>query len=225
MLTSLIFDLDGTLVDSSAGILASLAASLSASGISRTDLLDTTLIGPPLRETFRALCHNADEETLEQLCSAFKAHYDTIGFQQTHPFPGVTEMLQALVEAKIPLHIATNKRHRPTVQIIESLGWTDLFDQVLSPDSCHPSLTSKATILSRVLDQASLAASDCFYIGDRFDDYKAANEVDIPFVFAEWGFEGEEVVFGSDIFSLKTPDASHIFRFLADRSSKRPRSL
>lgn len=210
MSTTLIFDLDGTLIDSSAGILNSLAEAFSAAGLSYGNSLTPSLIGPPLQETLRILCPTASQETLDRLGSSFKAHYDTTGFKQTTPYPGVTEMLQALVDAKIPLHIATNKRHLPTLQILEALGWSGLFAHVLSPDSFSPPLASKAAILAQLLNEAKLVATDCLYIGDRLDDYKAAKKIGIPFALAVWGFEGDGAVFSPDTIRLDTPNADQL---------------
>ena len=205
-----IFDLDGTLVDSSIGILNSLAASFKMTGCKSIKPFSSELIGPPLRETLLLLSGNADAPILDQLSDNFKGYYDTAGFKQTFPFPGVEQMLLSLADAEISMHIATNNRQRPTSQIIEVLGWSALFDLVLSPDSFSPALPSKAVILTKLLVEANLDAKDCLYIGDRLDDYNAALETGIPFALAEWGFEGDDSGFPADIIRLKTPDAGHL---------------
>jgi len=209
-LQAVLFDLDGTLVDSSIGVLSSLAAAFENSGRVPTKPFSCELIGPPLRETLCLISGDSDPIILDQLAADFKAHYDTTGFQETSPFPGVGKMLQSLADAKIPLHIATNKRQRPTSQILDALGWTSLFDLVLSPDSFNPALPSKAVILTKLLVEANLDAKDCLYIGDRLDDYNAALETGIPFALAEWGFEGDDSGFPADTIRLKTPDAGHL---------------
>jgi phosphoglycolate phosphatase len=214
---SIIFDLDGTLVDSSNGVLKSLVSAFSSTKASLKLPISSSLIGPPLRETLCLICSEPDETTIEQLIISFKSHYDTLGWKNTIPYPGVSEMLQMLVEAKIPLHIATNKRKRPTLQIIEALGWSGFFDQVLSPDSCRPPLTSKAAILRQVLTETNLSATDCFYIGDRFDDEKAAKEIGMPFALAAWGFEEDNAVFHPHTIKLKRPNAHELMNFFRDR--------
>jgi phosphoglycolate phosphatase len=219
-MTAIIFDLDGTLVDSSHGILASLAAAFDSNGYRPALPLSSALIGPPLRETLRLLCSEPDDKVLEQLSISFKDHYDTIGFGLTTPFPGVAEMLQALADAETPLHIATNKRHRPALQILQALGWSGLFDQVLSPDSFSPPLPGKAAILAQLLTEKNLSATDCLYIGDRIDDYQAANEMGIPFAFAVWGFEADDAVIHLDTVRLETPNTSQIMSIFSDRPSR-----
>ena len=216
----IIFDLDGTLVDSSSGILFSLSETFNESSRILSAPLTSALIGPPLGETLRLLCPLAEEPELASLTSSFKSHYDTLGFKRTIPFPGVDEMLQSLAKAEITLHIATNKRKRPTSQIVDLMGWSSLFDLVLSPDSVDPALPSKAAILDKLLAEASLDAQDCLYIGDRLDDYNAAKEIGIPFALAEWGFEGDLSDFPPNTMRLKAPDAAQLISSNIDHDSR-----
>lgn len=221
MSLSLIFDLDGTLIDSSTGILQSLSKAFAKAGLSDVNSIEPTLIGPPLQQIIRILSPNISKETLDQVSIAFKSHYDMVGFKYTNPFPGVVEMLEALADAKIPLHIATNKRQRPTLQILEALGWSGFFNQILSPDSHTPPLPSKAAILAQLLTEASLSTTDCLYIGDRLDDYKAAKEIGIPFALAAWGFEEDDAVFSPDTIRLETPNADHLINAFLDQQHRR----
>ncbi len=214
---ALLFDLDGTLVDSSRGVLSSLSAALERSGCTPCQALTPKLIGPPLLETLQLLCPNLEAKVLEQLTTDFKDHYDSTGFQQTNQFAGVEKMLQSLAYAKIPLHIATNKRKLPTSRIVKLMGWSALFDLVISPDSVSPVLQSKTAILSTLLVEANLDAKDCLYIGDRYDDYKAAEEIGISFALAEWGFEGDVSSFPPDIIRMKNPDACQLISFAVDQ--------
>ena len=217
MFASIIFDLDGTLIDSSEGILEGLSKAFSETGVLCVKSIDSSLIGPSLQETLEFLCPSASKETLTQLFHSFKAHYDTVGWQQSSPYPGVADMLHALADAEIPLHIATNKRQHPTLQILEALDWTGLFDQVLSLDSFNPPLPSKAAILTQLLTEINLSATDCLYIGDRFDDYKAAQEIGISFALATWGFEQDKTVSRLGIMRLKTPNAHELMNTFRQR--------
>lgn len=210
MKCTIIFDLDGTLVDSSPGILASLSSAFHETGLKPSRPLTAALIGPPLRDTLVDLCECDEQAPLEQLIDSFKAHYDNIGYLQTHPFSGINDMLHALADKGIPMHIATNKRSVPTEKILRTLGWTTLFNQVLSPDSFTPSLTSKALMLAQLLCDAELNPQHCLYVGDRIDDYHAAQENSLAFGLAEWGFEGDAGVFGESVIRLRQPDLSLI---------------
>lgn len=176
--------------------------------------LTRTLIGAPLKETLFALCPNPDEALVAQLTAAFKAHYDTIGFKQTHPFPGVRAMLDVLSSRGGGIHIATNKRAQPTAQILKELGWTPLFGRVISPDSCIPHLETKAGILARLLADEGLNAGDSLYVGDRREDFLSARENGLNFALAEWGFEESETDWDPGILRLKFPDAEPLFSWV-----------
>lgn len=219
---SLIFDLHGTLIDSSIGILGSLAFAFAASGISPTSELSPSITGPPLRETLSFLSPDAEASQLDELIASFKDHCDTIGFQQVNLYPGIEHVLTSLAAENIPLHIATNKRHRPTSQIFNSLGWSPLFDLVLSPDSFNPMLPGKPAILSRLLVEANINSEDCLYIGDRLDDHNAAIETGIPFAFADWGFEVDGTDFFGDTIRLKYPDAGQLMSYIIHRACQWP---
>lgn len=218
--TIIVFDLDGTLVDSSNGILFSLSEAFNKSSCVPSAPLTSALIGPPLSETLSLLCPRVEKSELNSIASFFKSHYDTIGFRRTIPFPGVDEMLHSLVNAGITLHIATNKRIFPTSQIVNLMGWSSLFDLVLSPDSVNPALPSKAAILDKLLAEANLVPKDCLYIGDRLDDYNAALEIGIPFALAEWGFEGDGTDFPPDTMRMKSPDAGQLISSIIDRNQR-----
>ena len=205
----IIFDFDGTLVDSSEGILASLCEAFRVADIKPIRSLSSDLIGPPLRQILLSLCDSPSDSTLELLTNAFKSHYDNSGLELTHPFPGIMEMLDALNSASIPLHIATNKRHLPTKRIIENLGWSHLFNQVLSPDSFTPSLASKAQTLAQLLSDCRFNPHQCLYIGDRLDDLLAAEKNNINFALAEWGYDGDPALSGDSIIRFQQPEAIH----------------
>ena len=129
-------------------------------------------------------------------------------------------MLNSLASAGITLHIATNKRMRPASQIVDLMGWSSLFDLVLSPDSVSPVLPNKAAILKKLLTEVNLGARDCLYIGDRFDDYNAALEIGISFALAEWGFEGDDSGFPPDTIRMKSPDADQLISSFAGRDCR-----
>ena len=109
-----IFDLDGTLVDSSSGILAAYARAFTSCGLTPVMPLNARIIGPPLRNTFSQLLGTTNPNDLDRLTDKFKMFYDSEGYLETHPFAGVNAMLRDLYDAGHSMHIATNKRSLPT---------------------------------------------------------------------------------------------------------------
>lgn len=184
----IIFDLDGTLIDSSSGILAALGDAFNTRGLSLWHPLTPGIIGPPLMETLAILAGTNEPTVLLPLTEAFKNNYDEDGYRKTTVFPGVTEMLTKLHQRGYNLHIATNKRIYPTQRIISFLGWEGYFLGVYALDSFEPPLKSKTDMLSAILARHEIDPRTVFYIGDRQEDGEAALDNRIAFLLASWGF-------------------------------------
>ncbi len=151
-----LFDLDGTLIDSAPAILASFRQAFETTGVAPARSIDEDIIGPPLMEALALLCDSTDPALLERLAAAFKAGYDTSGYRATQAYAGVGEMLRELRAGGQRLSIATNKRILPTRLILDHLGWRDLFEAVYALDLFEPRLPHKAAMVGRLL--ADLAA-------------------------------------------------------------------
>jgi phosphoglycolate phosphatase len=185
---AIIFDLDGTLVDSSAGILASFAGAFQSCGQKPVHALSSDIIGPPLMQTLHLLAGTEDVAVIEPLAAAFKAYYDEEGFRETKVYAGVPAMLQLLAQDSRPVFIATNKRKRPTDAIIDWLKWGSYFQAVYALDSFQPPAPSKGALIRHILDTHQLAPGRTLYIGDREDDARAASEANTCFYQAVWGY-------------------------------------
>lgn len=188
---NLIFDLDGTLIDSSSSILASFAHSFKLLGLTPKRPLTNEIIGPPLMPILAILAGTEDVAVLNALAQQFKAHYDTEGYKQTTVFAGVETMLEHLASSADKMFIATNKRLLPTIRIIEHLGWKQHFTEVYALDFFTPPAANKAQMVGRILVDEHLSATETIYIGDRFEDGMAADENALEFAFATWGYNDE----------------------------------
>ena len=184
---TLVFDLDGTLIDSSRSILAGFAAAFDELGRAPVAALEPGIIGPPLKETLALLAGTEDPAVIEPLAAGFKRHYDTEGYKATEVFPGVPQMLAALA-ARFPLYIATNKRIGPTRSILGHLGWSGHFRDVHALDSFSPPAKNKREMIARVLSTHGLDAARTLYVGDRDEDEHAAAGNGLPFALACWGY-------------------------------------
>lgn len=200
---TIIFDLDGTLIDSSASILAGFAGAFAAEGLSPTQALRPEIIGPPLKETLAILAGSTDSALIDRLAGHFKAHYDTVGYRETTVFDGIPEMLAGLAGQGIPLHIATNKRLTPTRRILDFLGWSAYFRTVRALDAWEPAVGSKREMIARQLAEEALPASSTLYVGDREEDFLAASANHLQFALAAWGYGGAPAL--DRITPLKTP--------------------
>lgn len=183
----LLFDLDGTLVDSAPSILAGFAAVAQRHGFAPRVPLDSGLIGPPLLPTLQRFSGIDEPAAVQDMAATFTAWYDTQGYRQTVVYAGIDDALRALAQ-RATLHIVTNKRILPTRLILDHLGWRERFASICSPDAFDPALPSKAAVLCRVLAAHGISPAHALYVGDRTEDGEAATANALAFVWAGWGY-------------------------------------
>lgn len=190
MRDTLIFDFDGTLIDSAPGILATYAEVLSAAGITPAVPLDQHLIGPPLQPTMAKLLgtRHADSILLQALIEDFKLRYATTGVAHTPAYPKADETLHALRNQGYTLYLATNKRASPTLTLLEKFGWEQHFRRVYCIDSRQPPYADKTEMLRHLIEDNTLSSISCLYIGDTQGDQLAAIASGMRFAAALWGY-------------------------------------
>nr|MBL8411028.1 HAD hydrolase-like protein [Dechloromonas sp.] len=184
----ILFDLDGTLIDSAPAILASFRNAFAQSGITPVRAIDESIIGPPLTETLQLLSGSQDPALIARLADAFKASYDSEGYKATAAFDGVGALLAELAAAGLTLSIATNKRIHPTRLILEHLGWRDHFAHIYALDLFPERLPDKATMIGRLLADLAIPKDAAIYIGDRSEDGESADANGLPFIAVTWGY-------------------------------------
>lgn len=185
---SLLFDLDGTIIDSCPGIAAALSAAFRAAGriMPTADL--RTIVGPPIRIIAARIDSTLTEGELLQIEQAYRAAYDSDGWLDTLLFDGVFPVLQELREAGAQLFVVTNKPRIPTAKILSHFGMTDLFQEILTRDSRTPGYSGKAEMLSTLLLRHRLSPESTVMIGDTVEDRDAAIANSLEFIHARYGF-------------------------------------
>jgi phosphoglycolate phosphatase len=184
----IIFDLDGTLIDSAPSILATFLMVLKKHNIPAKVPLESSLIGAPLDETLAKISGIRNESILQMLKEDFKVTYDNETFKESRIFNGIDQLLCTLHKLKIKLYIATNKRTIPTLLIIKHLGWDKLFDGIISSDTYNLKKLKKNEMIAELIKAKNIDASKCIYVGDTIDDYEAALYNNLEFIFASWGY-------------------------------------
>lgn len=185
---SILFDLDGTLIDSAPGILASFSAALQRTGIAPAVPLEASLIGPPLPVTAATLVGRDDPAAVAALVAAFRSDYDGSGYRATAVYDGVPGLLDGLAAAGIALRIVTNKRIVPTRRILDHLGWTARFVGIHALDATQPPAPDKPAMVAAVLHAAALHPGRTWMVGDSAEDRRAAETNGLRFFAAAWGY-------------------------------------
>jgi phosphoglycolate phosphatase len=196
---AILLDLDGTLVDSRAGIAASCEAALRALGHAPEPSFDITpLIGPPLPQVIRRLLEGYGDDRVDAGMDAYRAHYGDIGLHMTKVYPGIVDALQRLA-AIGHCFVVTSKRSIYAQSIVESLGLATAFQGVHGtvPDG---SLDDKADLIAAVARRHTLNADQTIMIGDRTHDIIGAHSNGIQAIGVLWGYgnRAELIAAGAD---------------------------
>jgi phosphoglycolate phosphatase len=188
---AVIFDLDGTLIDSAPDIAAAVNAYLSEHG---WDTLDVDIIegfigfGPRrlILSVFDHIGHPDDDASVDHAHRAYLENYSRDPASRTRFFPNVREDLERLAAAGLRLGICTNKPHDLTNRVLVALGIADLFDAAVGADAV-PDCKPHPDHLLAVAERMNLASGDWIYVGDTPVDQAAARDADAPFYVVPWG--------------------------------------
>jgi phosphoglycolate phosphatase len=185
---AVIFDLDGTLVDSLPGIESS-ARSAIGRALPEELMPDLrALIGPPIAEMFAKAWPNLEPERFELLLAEFRAHYLATGCLLSVPFPGVPETLARLQATGLRLFVLTNKPAASAGKILGHLGLAAWFAASLSPDSVIPPFGSKSEGGLLLMEMFDLAPEKTTLVGDGVDDAASAATCGFRFIAAAYGY-------------------------------------
>tara|TARA_B100001059_G_C17818937_1_gene577022 strand:- start:1863 stop:2498 length:636 start_codon:yes stop_codon:yes gene_type:complete len=183
---AIIFDFDGTLVDSEKSIYQCFQSITKNIAPERIDYAKNILIGPPLRDTAAEILGPEHQNKLEEFISQFIMMHDEQVIKHTHPYPYVIETLKELNEKKIIMGIATNKRHAPTMNLIKHFGWQKYFCSIECSDSQNK-LRNKDEMIQDILNNDK-CFNKAFFIGDTVNDGLSANLNKLPFIKALYGY-------------------------------------
>ena len=184
----ILFDLDGTIIDSAESILSSFDKVFQKHKITPLKKLDKHIIGPPLNETFINLIEKPTDKLINSMVKDFKFFYDKEDYKLSRLFPEILECLKLLKNQNKILIIITNKRKAPTKKIIKLLNLDEVFKSSYSLDSFNPKMKSKFNVIKEVLSLERINPKKAIYVGDRIEDGEASNKNNIEFIMVPWGY-------------------------------------
>lgn len=175
-LALVVFDWDGTLMDSIGRIIRCLHLAIDEIGAeSRTDAQLRDIIGLGVREASLALYPGADDTFIDALSRAYRLYYLERDLTPTPLYPGAETMLTTLVQQGYLLAIATGKSRRGLQEALNSTGLSHLFDATATSDE-HPSKPSPA-MLQHVIERLGVDRRDAIMVGDSAYDLQMANRL------------------------------------------------
>lgn len=182
-----LFDLDGTLIDSEVGIVASIEHALSALGAplpSRETLRGW--IGPPLRATF-PLALGDDAARIERAVELYRERFARIGWQEHVVYAGVGAVVEALARDGVQLAVVTTKVDLYAEKIVRSLPFGAHFERVYAA-AAGSAQSEKASMIARALADFGIAPESAAMVGDRHFDIEGAKANRVRAVGVTWGF-------------------------------------
>ncbi|MBR1155657.1 HAD hydrolase-like protein [Bradyrhizobium sp. JYMT SZCCT0428] len=188
MTCSVLLDLDGTLIDSYPGILASCLAALRALGHEPDETLEIKrIIGAPLEEIMQILLQSYGDGRVGEAVTAYRQHYGESGFLGSVPYPGIGNSLAEMKRCGLQIYLATSKREIFARRILEHLGFARYFDGI------HGSVPSgeldhKPELLAHILSRHGLSPSHSLMVGDRRHDISGAHAVGMRGLGVLWGY-------------------------------------
>lgn len=185
---AVVFDLDGTLVDSRRDLAEAVNRMRAELGLGALELGDVVaMVGRGARHLVRAaLGGEAMDARVDSALARFLVHYDDLATDATLPYPGISKMLAELAPVR-PLALLTNKPERPTRRILDHFGWTGHFREVIGGDSL-PVRKPDPGGLVEVARRFGVAPAELLLVGDSRIDAETAAAAGSGFVLVEWGF-------------------------------------
>ena len=185
---SVFFDLDGTLMDSAPGIIASYKYALDEMGVDAPPEEELrAMVGPAQHIAFTALL--GENAPLDQAIAAYREYYQEEGMFLAEPYDGLAEMFDELMRFEPRLFIATSKPKVFADAIAAQFG-LDRYVDALFGSEMSGERSDKTELLQFALNETGALPQDCAMIGDRHYDINGARNNDIPSIGALWGYGG-----------------------------------
>ncbi len=201
---TILFDLDGTLVDTSAGILDSIRLTIDRLQLPVLDVdAMRSFIGPPLSYSFEKY-FGMDQKAIEIAICIFREYYGDKGLYNAEIYDGINDLLRSLKQKSYHLGVATYKREDYAIEVLKHTHISDYFDVIHGADS--DGKIKKSEIIELCLKDLGLEKRRCLYVGDTPGDAEAALKAGVHFCAVTWGFGySNNSVFDDGVFVVRKP--------------------
>lgn len=187
-----IFDLDGTIVNSSDEVLQCFdKAFCQANILFDKSRLTHNIIGPPLKEIIKNIKPNITDEELGIVMENFRQIYDYDENDISCLYEGILEFLKMLKKENKKIFLATFKPTIPTIRILNKFGITDLFDDIYTIDKFGKHIT-KEEMIKDIINKYNLHKHETLMIGDASSDVIAARTAGVTSIGALWGYGNDK---------------------------------
>lgn len=186
MIGHVIFDLDGTLLDTREGILESVryaAEQLRYPALPHETLL--SFIGPPIQQSFMTH-YGCSLEQAQEAAGIFRDYYKDSALLRASPYDGIYDLCSCLQSHGVRMAVATYKREDYALTLLRYFHFDRYCDPMHGAD--HENRLKKEDIISLCMAEMSASKADTVLVGDTTHDAKGALEAGIPFIGVTYGF-------------------------------------
>ena len=182
----IIWDLDGTLLDTSIGLLESARYLINTYGLEMPDE-DTfrSIAGPRIQDSLKRI-YDLDERTIKRLSDAYRDNYKSENLLKAELYEGIPDVLENFRKAGIKQTVATNKRQDLAEMILDKFGLTEYMDHVCGTD--FGGKYTKVDLLNRCMELCGVKKDSTILLGDSDYDAKSAADIGIDFAAVMYGF-------------------------------------
>ncbi len=186
MINSVVFDLDGTLLDTSEGVISSVKKMLERCGLPEaTDEQLRGFIGPPINKRLIQLYGISEEDAFSYM-NIFRDEYIRGDLYKAVIYPGMAETLRRLREDGLRIGVATYKREDQATALLAHCGLAPLFDVIHGADA--DAKLTKADVLALTVKELGFHAENTAMVGDSTNDAVGAAGAGTPFIGVTYGF-------------------------------------
>ena len=182
-----IFDVDGTLLDTTEGVLSAVQYTIRAAGlheIDRQSLL--TFIGPPVQDSFCNV-YGVSAEKAQELAGIFRNRYKDYDLLKAVPYAGIYEVMEELQKSNVGIAVATYKRQDYAETILRHFRFDDYSDILYGSD--FENKLKKPDIIRLCMDRLKIIdPADVVMVGDSMHDAKGAQDLGMDFIGVTYGF-------------------------------------
>ena len=196
-----VFDLDGTLINTIDDLGAAVNYALESKGLPlhETEAYKKMVGGGVRNLVWKALPeqYKDDEAKLDELLAVFMEYYSSHICVYSHPYPGVSQLLEQLNAAGVRIAVASNKFQAGTEMLVAKLFPSIEFVSIYGGRPGVP-LKPDPAVIATILSEAGVAPAEAVMVGDSGTDTRTAAASGLGSIAVTWGFKPESAVVGAD---------------------------
>lgn len=182
-----IFDVDGTMLDTTDGVLSSVKYTIDKFGLGKlSDKELSAFIGPPIQDSF-AKSYSLSGDILQDLATVFRDRYKDYDLLKAEPYEGIYDLFAELTDRGVKTAVATYKREDYALTLLKHYGF-DKYTEIMHGGD-HYNKLKKSDIIELCISESGVTdKSRILMVGDTINDAVGAEKIGVDFLAVTYGF-------------------------------------